>query len=81
MHPGLAKDLALSEWLRRQVKLHPLQVEAQTCADGLDEALFQGLEGRGGDLISFMKTMIKGTYGKKKHMCVREYSPCELLCV
>lgn len=43
MHLGLAQRPALGEWFRGQVKLHPLQVETQTGADGFDEALFQGL--------------------------------------
>lgn len=47
MHLGQAQHPALCEWLRGQVKLHPLQVEAQTCADSFDEALLQGLGGKG----------------------------------
>lgn len=47
MHLGLAQRPPLSERFRTQVKLRPLQVEAQTCADGFDEALFQGLGGMG----------------------------------
>lgn len=43
MHLGLAQWPALGERFRGQVKLHPLQVETQTSADGFDEALFQGL--------------------------------------
>lgn len=47
MHLGLAQRPPLSERLRGQVKLRPLQVEAQACADGFDEALLQGLGGMG----------------------------------
>lgn len=47
MHLGLAQRPPLSERFRGQVKVHPLQVEAQTRADGFDEALLQGLGGMG----------------------------------
>lgn len=43
VHLGGAQGSALSRRFRGQVKLRPLQVEAQTGADGFDEALFQGL--------------------------------------
>lgn len=43
VHPGGAQGPALSRRFRGQVKLGPLQVEAQAGADGFDEALFQSL--------------------------------------
>lgn len=54
MHLCLAQWLALCERFRGQVKLHPLQVETQTCANGFDEALLQGL-GRKGENIAWTK--------------------------
>lgn len=54
MHLCLAQWPALCERFRGQVKLHPLQVETQTCANGFDEALLQGL-GRKGENIAWTK--------------------------
>lgn len=55
MHLGLAQHLALHERFGGQVKLHPLQVEAQTGANGFDETLFQGLGGKGEQPIYYCR--------------------------
>lgn len=73
MHLGLVQYPVLCERLRRQVKLHPLQVEAQTGADGFDEALLQGLDGKGRNPISCMQKMMICVYA-----CV---FMCGMVCV
>ncbi len=46
VHPCLPVHLPLSHLIGRDVKLRPLQVEAQPCANRFDEALLQRLDGQ-----------------------------------